>query len=213
MKLLEDFKARNIRCFNSTDIVKWNMNKSYLLELAQKNINVVPTKIASKFSKDDIQNEVFPIVVKPLYGASGVDTFLLKESTYSQNISNLYGREVMIQPYMESIKTEGEYSFLFFNGEFSHAVLKQSTNDDFRIQEGYGGVVKPYEPNEQELKQIINIVKYTNLSLAYCRVDVVKDDNIFKLMELELIEPELFFRFSIQGEEKLVEAVISLSNK
>ena len=140
-------------------------------------------------------------------GASGRNTFCLEHENFNQDINALVGEDVLIQPFVSSIKTIGEYSFIFFGGKFSHGIIKTPKDGEFRIQEEHGGHVKKYEPSNEELVQVKTILAFLKYPCLYARVDVVKVENKFELMELELIEPELFFRFSENGERKLIEAL------
>jgi glutathione synthase/RimK-type ligase-like ATP-grasp enzyme len=208
-ELLQDFKQRGIKVINPIETIEWNMDKSYLVELEKSGVRVVPTSIAKCFDNESIANSKipFPLVVKPLVGASGRDTFLLDNADFKTDISNLNGREVMIQPFMKEIQGEGEISFLYFANKFSHAVIKSSKEDEFRIQEEHGGSVKEYKPSSEELADIEGILSGITYEWSYARVDVVRDNGKFYLMELELIEPELFFRFSENGEQSLIDSL------
>jgi len=207
--LLLDFEKRGVRVVNPIETLKWNMDKSYLLELEKLGVSIVPTYISSKFDLSSIRESKidYPVVVKPLVGASGRDTFLLEDENCNVDISALHGRKVMIQPFMKEILTEGEISFLYFGGDFSHAVVKNSKDNEFRIQEEHGGNVKEFVPTDEELRRVQDILDRVPKKWSYARVDVVRDEEEFYLMELELIEPELFFRFSNSGELRLIESL------
>lgn len=207
--LLDDFTKRNIKILNPVETILWNMDKSYLNELGESGVSVVPTYISKNFTEGAISESGidYPLVVKPLVGASGRDTFLLESANYQEDISNLNNQKVMIQPFMQDILKEGEISFIYFGNEFSHAVIKSATENEFRIQEEYGGSVKEYLPTQSELDDVQKILSGVKYEWCYARVDVVRDSGKFYLMELELIEPELFFRFSKGGELKLIEAI------
>lgn len=208
-ELLEDFNKRNIKTINPVDTIKWNMDKSYLVELYNAKAPVVPTYISKNYSHECITKSKieFPLVVKPLVGASGYDTFLLDSRDSEVDVSVLLGREVIIQPFMKDILTEGEISFLYFKGNYSHSVIKSSGNGDFRIQEEHGGKVKRYIASKEELTYIDNILSKVDYDWSYARVDVVRSEGKLLLMELELIEPELFFRFSDNGENLLIKSL------
>ncbi len=203
--MLEDFKKRGIKTINPIDTIKWNMDKSYLVELFNKKAPVVPTYISKDYSDSCINNSEieYPLVLKPLVGASGYDTFLIDSKKSSVDTSALKGREVIIQPFMKDFLSEGEISFLYFGGKYSHSVIKSAGNGDFRIQEEHGGRVRRYDANDSELSYIEDILSKVDYEWSYARVDVVRSNGKLLLMELELIEPELFFRFSDDGEEAL----------
>ena len=208
--LLEDFTRRGIKTFNPIDTIKWNMDKSYLVELFNAKAPVVPTYISKNYSDDCInKSEInYPLVLKPLVGASGYDTFLLNSKDSKVNTDALNGREVIIQPFMKDILSEGEISFLYFNGSYSHSVIKSAGNGDFRIQEIHGGNVKRYNASKEELSYIEEILSKVEYEWSYARVDVVRSEGKLLLMELELIEPELFFRFSDNAEKSLIDCLV-----
>lgn len=199
-KLLADFKTRGVNCINDVATLMWNMDKSYLIELEEKGLPVVKTVVKKQFSFSDLEatDISYPLVLKPLVGASGVDTFLVEKQSELDKASNLLGKQVMIQPYMPSIRSVGEISLIFFLGRYSHSVLKTADqgSEEFRIQEEHGGRVAAYQADESEIQQAQDILAKLEYPWVYARVDMVESDNKLLLMELELIEPELFFRFS-----------------
>ena len=166
--------------------------------------NLTPDDVASAFGKLDSKK----IVVKPLIGASGISTYLITEDEVAKT-ENLNGTSVLIQSFVPSIVSDGEYSFLCFNGKFSHCVLKTAADGEFRIQSRYGGGVGTYDPTPKEIEFAESILKKLPYETAYARVDVARDGENFLLMELELIEPELFFRTVGGAEKKFVQAVLS----
>ena len=96
---------------------------------------------------------------------------------------------------MQNIIDEGEYSLFYFGGTFSHAILKKPKQNDFRVQEDFGGVNKSIKPSKQLLEASEKVLKQIGQKLLYARVDFVcNESDEFALMELELIEPALYFR-------------------
>jgi len=203
IKLINEIESKGGRCFNSTETINWNINKKYLLELENLEINIVPTKISDSFKLTELKDLDFPLVVKPLVGAGGAHTYLLKSPSQLHDVEVLEDTAVIIQPFIESIKTHGEYSFIYFGDKFSHAVVKTNDDSEFRIQEIHGGVVKRYNPSDDEINEITEYLKKLGRHFNYVRVDVVKFKGHFAIMELEAFEPELFFRFSDNGVENL----------
>ena len=97
---------------------------------------------------------------------------------------------------------------MVFNGKFSHAVLKAAKPGDFRVQDDFGGSVKMYTPTVEEIEFAENTVKACQELPIYARVDIFTDnDNHIALSELELIEPELWFRYFPQAAKKLASAI------
>jgi len=95
-----------------------------------------------------------------------------------------------VQPYVPAIE-DGEVSLVCLGGELSHAVLKRAAAGDFRVQSDYGGSVEPHRPTAAEralVRSVLDAVGET----AYARIDVVTTAQGPLLMEVEVIDPELF---------------------
>ena len=116
------------------------------------------------------------------------DTVAMLERTFS-------GRRFVVQPFIANIRTEGEYSLFFFNGEYSHAILKVPKAGDFRVQEEHGADIIPARPPADLLAVGHKVFSHVQPLPAYGRGDWVRGpDGHFLLMELELIEPSLYLR-------------------
>ncbi|MDX5339016.1 MAG: hypothetical protein LPK25_08315 [Cyclobacteriaceae bacterium] len=190
---------------NPLEVVHWNINKSYLFELGSKGVELVPTLKPSILQLSDIREafhtfQTEELVVKPLIGANADDTYRLKisdEQQWPMVLPPFKNKVGILQPFIPSIIQEGEFSLIFFQGKLSHTILKTVKNGDFRVQEEHGGGVIPI-PNPEPA-----LVEAAAKALAalpeqpfYARVDLVRTpQNTFALMELELIEPCLYFRF------------------
>lgn len=209
-KTLEHIDKNN-KLLNPLSVVRWNMDKKYLEDFYHKGISVLRTKLFQNFSFANL-DEIFEeftseVVIKPRIGAGGINTFRFKKEDEKERLSALIGTDVLVQPFAPNIVSQGEYSFIFFNGKFSHSVLKVAKEGEFRVQDDHGGSVYAYAATESEKKEVFELLQSLDISSVYARVDVVKDQNKFVLMELEVIEPELFFRFSDNGEKMLVDAI------
>ena len=116
----------------------------------------------------------------------------------------------MVQPFMNNIIDEGEYSLFYFGGEYSHAILKLPAPGDFRVQEEHGGDIQPVEPSIELRVVGEKTVRLLDEVPLYARVDFVRDaDDQFLLMEMELIEPALYFRMDKDSPERFAQAVNS----
>lgn len=102
---------------------------------------------------------------------------------------------MLLQEFQNNILENGEISFMVFGGKFTHAVLKKANGGDFRVQDDWGGTVHEYSPSADEIKFAEEVVAKSHPHLPYARVDVMKDNRgKLSLIELELFEPELWFR-------------------
>ena len=115
---------------------------------------------------------------------------------------------MMLQPFQESIMTKGEYSLVVINGKYTHAVLKIAKAGDFRVQDDFGGTVHNHEATQEEISFAENAVKACPELPIYARVDVILDNNNkLAISELELIEPELWFRNHHNASTQLAKAI------
>lgn len=205
-------KVAGVNIIHSPEILYWNMDKSYLSELQAK-INVVQTICVENFKSSSTYayfSKLGPtLVFKPKVGAGGRDTFKVNINDDKDILKVLDKTSVLVQPYMASIVDEGEYSFIFFNSIFSHAVVKKAAKGEFRVQDNHGGTVSKYNPLKSELEEIQQMLNSIPYKTVYARVDVIRHKNSFYLMELEIIEPELFLRFSENGMENFAKALIT----
>ena len=97
---------------------------------------------------------------------------------------------------------------MVFNGKFTHAILKKAKAGDFRVQDDFGGSVSDYSPTNEEITFAENTVKACPELPIYARVDIFTDNNTkIALSELELIEPELWFRHHPEAATVLAEAI------
>ncbi|WP_371189048.1 RimK family alpha-L-glutamate ligase [Thalassotalea maritima] len=190
---------------NSINIVDWNINKKYLRELQQHGVCIVPTLwqeqydaqlIADYFNQLDSEQ----IVIKPCVSANADNTFWLTRDSwaqYSQALAKAFAsRDFMVQPFMQSVVDEGEFSCFYFDGHYSHSILKTPKQGDFRVQEEHGGQLRLVTA-EARLKQqadhaMQQLAKVDNMPM-YARVDFVRMGDEFAMMEAELIEPSLYF--------------------
>lgn len=189
---------------NPYELIHWNMDKHYLADLEEGGVNVVKSYFVDKGDSmrlaDHLANLPWEkVVVKPVVSGTARATFVVNkneaESHESTFKSCVQKEDMMIQPYLESITTEGEVSHITFGGKYSHSILKQATNGDFRIQQNFGGTINIYDADSEELEFVKNTLAYFDKPPTYARVDLVRDnDGELAVGELEMIEPELWFR-------------------
>ncbi len=182
---------------NSIDVLGWNAHKYYLEELAQKGITIPPTLFVpqgSELSELTIPWSAF--IVKPAVSATAYQTFRLTAATYQEQLPQLkeIGRQkdLLIQQFIPSISEQGEYSLMFFGKKFSHAVLKTAQPGEYRVQEEFGGSYLQTAPEDALIRFAEGVLGTVSSPCLYARVDLVVYQDQPMLMELELIEPELF---------------------
>lgn len=210
--ILERINRSSAVLFNDLATLKWNMNKTYLADLKKRGVDIVPTVWDKKFSFEKLLNyfNLFnreEIIIKPNISANADNTFYLKKSeieSKKEELENIFeSRDFMAQPFMQSILSEGEYSFFYFGGQYSHTILKTPKPNDFRVQEEHGGLLKLVNSNTKLQNIGSGIIKKLTATPLYARVDLVRDsDDNFLLMELELIEPSLYFNMDVSAARK-----------
>lgn len=197
---LRQISELNILLLNPATIVRWNCDKHYLQDIAAAGLNTLPTRFLQAGERFDPQTHLTgfatdKLVVKPCISGASKNTFVVSQDSTGKihTINKLLEQEaMMVQPFMPQINEEGEWSFLFFNGQFSHALLKTPAPDDFRCQQQFGGTVRPIIPTSEQLASVSRYVHEFAKGCLYARVDGLMIDGIFCLMELELIDPYLF---------------------
>jgi glutathione synthase/RimK-type ligase-like ATP-grasp enzyme len=203
---------------NSLTTVLWNQNKFYLQEMERLGIEIAPTIFIT--GKEGIgmaerrRIKQWPqIVVKPAVSASAHKTCLMDSvalPTDAELARQMGGGPFLIQEFIPEIQTHGEISFIYIDGIFSHAVLKRPAAGDFRVQQEHGGSAEAFLPSSELLdqaNQIASTVQQVRESL-YCRIDAVARDGKLVLMELELIEPELFLGLVDGAAERFAAAIV-----
>ena len=205
---------------NSERIIHWNIDKHYLLDLKQKGIHIAKSHFIEQCSSTTLKelhnrlgwNET---VLKPCISGAARHTYKLNKSNINRHESvfkKLIAQEaMMLQPFQYSIIEKGEVSLIVINGKFTHAVLKIAKKGDFRVQDDFGGSVYEYNPSNDEIEFAETAVKACIEFPLYARVDVFKDnDGILAVSELELIEPELWFRNNPTAANSLASAIKKL---
>ncbi len=201
---LDALEARGIQLCNSAEIVRWNARKTYLRELADKGAATIPTIWLDDVSGDDVMAaiEAFDcerLVVKRQIGA-GAEGQEMFARTQMPDTSWRFGHKAMLQPFLPTIQSEGELSFIFIQGELSHALCKKAAEGEYRIQSLYGGTESHHSPSDDEAAQAQKIIAALPFSPPlYARIDMVRGERgQLLLMEAEMIEPYLY---PVQGPE------------
>jgi hypothetical protein len=128
------------------------------------------------------------------------DTLRTLKANYSQ-------QEFMIQPFIESVVNEGEWSFIYFDRNLSHALLKKPAPNDYRVQGIYGGTIQRAEPHPDDLAQAQAILNKLPFDILQARLDFIRVDGYLSIIEVELIEPIFSFNLVPESIERLVDAV------
>ena len=204
---------RETSLVNPADVLRWNSHKGYLAEFTAKSVPTVPTRLVPGPSTDvaDQIREVpwEEIVVKPAVdgGARHAWRGLRDDPSLSRVAERLTDHgDVVVQPFVPAI-VDGERSLVFLGGRFSHAVRKVPKAGDYRSQRHLGGHEVDHEPNSAELQVALAAMAAAPGRLTYARVDLVDWEGAPVLIELEVIEPDLFLRDVPERVDRFVEVV------
>ena len=213
---LEQVKTKT-KLINSYELIKWNIDKHYLKDLKNNDIQVVPTYFADRGNNINLQeianlNDWKHIVIKPAISASAFNTYKITNDEIEQKEQLfhelLQTHDMLVQPFFPTISELGEASLMVFGGKFTHAILKKAKAGDFRVQDDFGGTVHDYNPTQEEIKFAEKVFQSCTSLPIYGRVDIVWDSNKhIYLSELEIIEPELWIRNRPESANKIAEAV------
>ena len=198
------------KLFNSKEVILKNYNKSYLFELEEKGFEIVPSmkKSVTNHSIEEAFNlfESEKLVIKPLIGA-GASEIQIIERGFKQKEEK---EERLIQPFQDSISTDGEVSLIFFNSQFSHAILKVPKKDDYRSQEEFGSSITSLTPDIETINYCKSVLTTISTDTLFARVDLLKNkEGQWRYIgEVELIEPALYLSFDEDSAERFTGAIV-----
>lgn len=209
---------------NSTETIEWNIDKHYLLDLQKHQIPIPNSEFIKRGSSIDLSllmqkknwNE---IVVKPTISGAAKNTYRLKKEEIIQFGPTweklIYKEDFIVQEFQNNVISEGEVAMIVIGGKFTHAVLKKAKEGDFRVQDDFGGSIAIYNPSEEMVKLAEKCTRILTPIPSYARVDIIWDNlRELAVSELELIEPELWFRLNPNAAQKLAHHVdLILSEK
>jgi glutathione synthase/RimK-type ligase-like ATP-grasp enzyme len=219
---LRKIEVSSAKLENSLKIVEWNISKKYLQELQKQGVSIVPTLWFDSFDYKTVFESfayfsAHEVVIKPLVSAGADFTYRLTEHKLLELKTELTevfsSREFMVQPFLKSVVEEGEYSLFYFSGDFSHAILKQPKSGDFRVQEEHGGQLTSIQPTEPMLTTARHCLAALPEDVFYARVDLIRHNNEFVLIEIELIEPSLYFNMDPASAQRFVDAFVEQFGK
>ena len=215
---LQKIESLGIKTLNPIATIQQNKHKFYLKELENKGVLILPTIFLEKNSNKNLE-AVLPknwqkIVIKPAFSAGSYLTKLVDRSEIAsiqdEFQEHLITKDFLLQEFRPEIKELGETSFIFFNGIFSHAIDKKPKEGDFRVQIQYGGKYTLLEPNIELINQAKKVLEQIPEKLLYARIDGIVKENQLHLMEIELIEPDLYFDIAKGSRERFLEAFLEI---
>jgi glutathione synthase/RimK-type ligase-like ATP-grasp enzyme len=214
---LRQCAAASVNLWNPPATVLENMNKRYLADLAGAGVDVVAMEYLECARSQSLRGILERHgwsrgVVKPAISASAFGTW--RTSVDRADVDQIRldrevaERSLLVQPFVDEIVAQGEWSLVFFGGEYSHAVLKRPAEGDFRVQEELGGDAVPCDPPSAVIEQARNILARVGSDLLYARVDGVERNGRFVLMEVEINEPFLYLGSSPGAALRFADAIV-----
>ncbi|HXV86111.1 MAG TPA: hypothetical protein VD793_05405 [Gemmatimonadales bacterium] len=202
---------------NSERLVRWNTHKRYLCDLADRGVPTVPTVVLPAGSATNLEGELArygwsDFVLKAAVAQSGRYAMRAHAGNLTAALAHLERllphEDMLLQPLVASVPRTGELSLTFIDGVFTHAVRKQAVAGDFRVHEDHGGSVGPEPPGDAHLEVARRALAATGEPTLYARVDLVLDHaGLPMVMEYEVVEPELFLRFSETAVARMVQGI------
>ncbi|MBU1637396.1 hypothetical protein KKC97_06995 [bacterium] len=224
---------------NPPAMIRWNSSKGYLRELQAAGIAIpetewIPSGVVLNLKKILEERKWQEAIVKPLISASARDTFrftineadelsaeiaklrktgvMLAKHSYDLHTAHREARperDWMVQEFLPEILESGEFSFVFFNGNYSHTINKTPKAGDYRIQQRHGGTYRAAAPDQNLISQARTVLSKIpfDTSPLYARVDGIIRNNQLILTELELLEPDLYFATCPEAVKRMVEGI------
>lgn len=231
-----DATASKTTLLNSPEVLRWNLDKHYLKDLQAEGMDVVPTAYVTKGSTMQLfelmgQGQWTDVVVKPAIAGGAFDTYRVTRDGNVTRLSPIHPthedseslwralvtkQDMLVQPFLHDVIASGEVSLIWIDGEVTHAVRKRAKKDDFRVQDDHGGTVHAIDlspglvQTAQDImaKCIQHCEKRGWQPPLYARVDLMRSDQgTWLVSELEMVEPELWFRFCPDAAMTLAKAV------
>lgn len=205
-----------IPLWNPAPLLEWNLHKTYLRDLQAQGVTIPPTCWLTRGSAADLAT-IFAdrgwkeAVIKPAISATAYHTWRTTREQARQDQERFAAlvqhTDMLVQQFMEPVVAEGEWPFVFFQKQYSHAVLKKAQPGDYRVQDDFGGSVEVVSPRMALIEQAQQIIDCIKDPLLFARVDGIELDGRLVLMELELLEPFLFLQSHPPAVERFARAI------
>jgi glutathione synthase/RimK-type ligase-like ATP-grasp enzyme len=214
---LHQCETQQVNVWNPAAAVIANIDKRYLDDFAAAGVEIVPIEYVERGRIQSLhtllqRRDWNRVVVKPAVSASAFGTWCTSLAAAAADQQRFDGelmqRSLLVQPFADEIISSGEWSIVFFDGDYSHAVLKKPASGDFRVQEELGGHAEPRDPSPTIIEQARRVLSQAAAPLLYARVDGIERDGEFLLMELEINEPFLYIGSSKGAADRLGDAIV-----
>jgi hypothetical protein len=197
---------------NPPEAVRWNTRKTYLRDLEESGVPIIPTEWLDAGFMPDLdalleERGWEKAVLKPVISLDAHNTRIIVKAGGESHRKEVFESDMMLQPYMTAVETSGERSLVYIDGRLSHAIRKPSVFEE----EPFPGEREYLRVDAAEDEQMLakSALEAAGFDALYARVDMVRDESgRMRLMELELVEPSLFFTEVPQAAERLAHAIV-----
>lgn len=202
--------------WNDPAIALGNIDKVYLQQLEARGVAIPQTRWIERPDAAAIRDAMngagwSKAVLKPRIAATAYGTFLVPSGVdvADDDLAPARASGALLQEFLPEIAEQGETSLVYCDGVFSHAVIKHARSGDFRVQKDFGGSVELITPRPELLTFADRVMATVPQPCLYARVDLVATARGPLLMELELIEPELYFLLAPTATATFARAIVS----
>ena len=210
--------SNKTQLINQKELIYWNIDKHYLKDLSDQGIRIPKTTFIEAGDPASLKDYIAccgweEFILKPAVSGGARHTYRFEKADYEQHsaiFKELIKVEaLMLQEYQNKITSKGEVAFMIFGGKYSHAVLKKAKPGDFRVQDDFGGSLHDYNPSNEEIEFAEKVISVCDPIPVYARVDVIWDnEDQLCVGEIELIEPELWFRRENTSAKRCADAIL-----
>ena len=215
-------EREDVNLWNPAATVLANIDKRYLARFAAAGVAIVPIEYVERGQRQSLRAVLerrnwTQAVVKPAVSASAYGTWRTSLAAAADDErkweAEVMERSLLLQPFADEVVTSGEWSIVFFDGEYSHSVLKKPAPGEFRVQEELGGHGEARDPSPAIVEEARRVLSYAANPLLYARVDGIERDGRFVLMELEINEPFLYIGSSSGAAERFADPIVRTTTK
>ncbi|HEX8514457.1 MAG TPA: hypothetical protein VF688_15285 [Allosphingosinicella sp.] len=210
---VDRWESEGARLQNPASVLRWNSDKAYLGKLAERGAPSVPALYAERLSPRFLERAARTFGTERLVAKPRISSTAWQTIRWSKGDPLDGGPEgaAIVQPYLPEIERSGEVSMIFFGGAFSHAIVKRPQPGDFRVQPEFDGIIAAHNPDSAEHEAAERILAAVEEPLLYARIDLVRGlDGAPQLIELELIEPDLYLSYEDDGGKRFASAILEL---
>lgn len=215
LEWLAELDACGVTVHNPTHVLRWNADKRYMLELEELGVRITPSRLAARHDAASLagiaaQTGWRHLVIKPTVASTGYQTWMAEApitAATEQQFSEQNARmDLLVQEFARGVHA-GELSLVFLRGRYSHAVLKRAAGSEFRVHAEHGGTVEPCQATRAQIAWGESVLQAAGQPWTYARVDAVEAEQGLMLMELELLDPELFFKYHPAAANDMIHAL------